>query len=102
MKTIGKAKSSIFQIRSDFGISKSKLPKLKSPTPINVIIWAMEVLGGGRTGVAVRDLRNLIKRHFILPCRKEHYDKRIDDALVAAMSFGVIILRENMYYSKNK
>lgn len=93
--------STIFRVRTNFRISKIR-NQSKGPTPVNVIIWAMEMLGGRKRGVPVNKIRSLIKKHFLIPCRKQDVDKKIDTALMLAVYFGILKKSDNLYILKGE
>lgn len=92
--------STVFRVRTDFKISRDRRKQL-NPTPVNVIIWAMEILGKCKYGVPIQKIRSLIKNNFILPCKKKDVDKKIDLAVMFAVNFGILNKSENLYYLKN-
>lgn len=91
--------STIFHVRTDFKVSKEKGQK-RAPTPVNVIIWAMEILGKRTRGVPIHKIRSLIKKHFVLPCRKSDVDKKIDMTVMFAVYFGILEKANNLFYLK--
>lgn len=99
VSTTESSTSTVYRMRSDYRISKNRLEK-RSPTPVNVIIWAVEILGQRTQGVPVEKIRSLIKQHFILPCKSQDIDKRIDMAIWFAINFGILEQSENLFYLK--
>lgn len=92
--------STVFHVRTNFKVSKDHGRK-QNPTPVNVVIWAMEILGKRTRGVPIQRIRSFIKKHFTLPCRKQDVDKRIDLTVLFALEFGVLEKRNNLYYLKS-
>lgn len=92
--------STVFRVRADCKISKSQRHNKCAPTPVNVIIWAMEILGKRTRGVALRNIQSLIKKHFILPCRNRDVDRKIETACMFAEYFGILENSNDMYYLK--
>lgn len=99
MSTSESSISTIFRVRTDFKVSKEKWQK-RTPTPVNVIIWAMEVLGKRTRGVPIHKIRSLIKKHFVLPCRKSDVDKKIDMTVMFAVYFGILEKANNLFFLK--
>lgn len=93
--------STVFRVRTDFKVAKDRGQK-RAPTPVNVIVWAMEVLGKRTRGVPIQKIRSLVKKHFILPCRKQDIDKKIDMTVMFAVYFGILERSKNLFYLKNK
>lgn len=98
-KTDSSSISTVFRVRTDFKVSKDRGHK-RAPTPVNVIIWAMEILGKRTKGVPIKKIRALIKKHFIIPCRRRDVDKKIDTACMFAVYFGILEQSNDMYYLK--
>lgn len=98
-KTESSSISTVFRVRTDFKVSKDRGQK-RAPTPVNVIIWAMEILGKRTRGVPIHKIRSLIKKHFIIPCRKRDVDKKIDTACMFAVYFGILEQSNDKYYLK--
>lgn len=89
--------STIFRVKTDFKVSKDR-GRRNAPSPVNVIIWAMEVLGKRTRGVPKQRIKSLIKDHFILPGRPNDADKKIDMAVMFAVYFGILERCNNKYY----
>lgn len=95
--------STIFRVRTDFKVSKDQKGSdglKRAPTPVNVIIWAMEILGKRTRGVPIEKIRSLVKKHFVLPCRKRDIDKKIDMTVMFAVYFGILEHSKSMYFLK--
>lgn len=100
MKTIrtdSSSSMSVFRVRVDFGIHKKKGQK-QYPSPVNVIIWAMNILGKQGQGVPIYKIRSLIKKHFVLPCRRNKINKKINTTVMFAVYFGVLRFENNLFY----
>lgn len=89
--------STVFRVKTDLKISKDRTKK-RTPTPVNVIIWAMEILGQRVRGVPIDKIRQLVKKHFVLPCRDQDIDKKIDMTVMFAVYFGILEQAQNLYY----
>lgn len=92
--------SSVFLVKTDIKISKEKRLK-QYPSPVNVIVWAMEILGKRSKGVPLSKIRSLIKKHFVLPCKKIDVDKKIEMTVMFAVYFGILEQANGLFYLKN-
>lgn len=101
--------STVLRIRSDCGpcnckpISKAKDRRQKwkkQQRPVNVIIWAMKVLGNGTQGVRIDKIRTLIRKHFHLPCKKKDIDRRIEMTVMLAVDFGILEKCNSLFFLK--
>lgn len=90
---------SIYRVRSDIRVTKNRRKK-RIPTPVNVIIWAMEVLGRRKRGVSIEKIRNLVKTHFILPYKDQEVDKKIQMTVMFAVDFGIIEETNHLFFLK--
>lgn len=100
MKTIrtdSSSSMSVYRVRIDFGIHKKKGQK-QYPSPVNVIIWAMNILGKQGQGVPIYKIRSLIKKHFVLPCGKNEINKKINTTVMFGVHFGVLRYEKNLFY----
>ena len=109
MKTPDLPIPTVLRIRSDCGpcnckpISKAKdreQKQKKQQRPVNVIIWAMKLLGNGTQGVRIDKIRTLIKKHFHLPCKKKDIDKKIDMTVMLAVDFGILEKCKSLFFLK--
>lgn len=81
--------ATVYQVREDFKHAKRRNQKL-SPTPVNVIIWAMQMLGGPQKRVPMNQLQTYIKKNFTLPCPTKDVNRKIKLAVRYLIYFGVI------------
>lgn len=97
-----RSKSSIFRVRKNFKASKEGKRKLP-PTPINVIIWTMETLGGRSRGVPIHKIRSFVKEHFVVACngKRKDVDNKIDTAVMFAVYFGILEQSDNTFILRN-